>query len=109
MSIRIYRRLSWTCAALCLAAFCWWLHDELASPTITLAARDADLREVLGSVAAQAGATLDLAPAIRGRISIEAEQSPIEPLMDDLCEAFYCDWRLTWWTAPRRLVVRPKG
>jgi len=104
--------------AVCMVAaiLLWRLVPHRAAPPpatpaqmrVTVWFRDAEVEDVLRSVAAQADATLAIDPALVGKVSIETRGSTLQDLMTDLCTAFTCKWQLSG-GSERILVVRRSG
>jgi hypothetical protein len=69
--------------------------EAAESPRVTLTVREAELRDVLGTIAEQIGAKLALDPKIKGKISLAVTQAKLEDVMDNLCQAFNCEWDLS--------------
>jgi type II secretory pathway component HofQ len=93
-------------AIACIAASgiaAWHVAHE---KTITIEMRNADVRQILRSVADQEGAALSLSPAVRCNLTIETKGSPLDGLMDSVCTACSCRWTLTQ-GQPRVLIVTP--
>ena len=67
-------------------------EEDLA---VSIRAKEADVKVVLRSFARQIGARLELDPAIRGKLSIQAEKSPLLEVMNDLCTVYSCEWSLS--------------
>ena len=85
------------------------LQEEVAASsakTVSIQARNVDVRDVLRSFAEQIGARLVLEGGISGKISIEANESRLEDVMDNLCTAFSCEWSISGDDSSPRLVVR---
>jgi type II secretory pathway component GspD/PulD (secretin) len=62
---------------------------------VSIKVRDAEVSDVLHSFADQIGARLVLDQRIQGKISIEAKDSELSEVMDNLCTALKCQWRLS--------------
>lgn len=64
------------------------------SPLVSIKARDMEVSEVLRAFSDQVGAQLILDARVQGRISIEAKNSDLREVMENLCTALKCQWRL---------------
>jgi hypothetical protein len=64
------------------------------APRVNLSGRDQDVRQVLKSLASQIGGELKADPAIRGKLAIKAQDADFRDLMDNLCTALRCEWRV---------------
>ena|SRR5215208_6548557 len=74
---------------------------------VSIKARNVDIAQILHSFADQIEARLLLDRNIRGKISIEAQNSDFTEVMDNLCTAFNCQWKLSQGSG-LSLVVRPR-
>ena len=70
---------------------------------MTLSGRNLDVRKILQSFADQAGARLELGSGVHGTLSIEARRSDLGEVMDNLCTALRCQWKLK--KSPTRVLV----
>lgn len=62
------------------------------NPVVSIEARDVDIQHILLSFATQIGARLEFDPAIHGTLSIQATQSPLQEVMNDICTVYSCEW-----------------
>lgn len=63
-------------------------------PRVSISGRDLDVRVVLRSLADQIGSHLVLDEAVHGKLSINAREADFNDLMENLCTAFHCSWKL---------------
>lgn len=71
---------------------------------VTLFVRDGSLPAVLGDVSMQVGARLKVSGLNDNPVSIAATDSPVREVMNSLCQALDCRWKLETY-----LVVWPAG
>ena len=71
------------------------LAQSVWEQPITIKARNEDIAKILRSFATQVGAQLVLDENIQGRLSIEAKDSKLGEVMDNLCTAFQCEWHIS--------------
>jgi type II secretory pathway component GspD/PulD (secretin) len=70
------------------------IHTE-ANRTVTIFFHDEDLRHVLKTIASQDGMSLLISPKLKpGTVTISASASPIGEVMQSLCEARGCRWKV---------------
>jgi type II secretory pathway component GspD/PulD (secretin) len=83
---------------------------ESAKPRrVTINGRDLDVRVVLRSLARQIGSQLALDPAVHGKLSIDAREADFKDLMENLCTALRCEWKLERKPALTLSVTRQSG
>lgn len=70
---------------------------------VNLSARDQEVQEILRSLADQANARLVLKSPVKRKISIQAQDSDLSEVMDNLCMALRCTWSFS--RAPERALT----
>ncbi len=79
---------------------------EAVPRQVTISARDRRVEEILHSFADQIGARLVLEGDFQGRMSIEARESDLDEVMENLCTALECQWLILDKPTPSLVVSR---
>lgn len=82
-------------------------HGGILDAAIDLKVTDADARDLLETIGEIMGAKTSIDPAIKGKISLELERSPLRSTLDVTCMALGCKWRFD--AEKNLLTVKPKG
>lgn len=67
--------------------------DPLEEP-IDLVLNDADLRQVLQAFGQIAGIAVEIAPEVKGTVTVEINQTPAREVLDRLCAVQHCTWEV---------------
>lgn len=81
---------------------------EIANRTVRVDVKNVPLKDALRVCADQAGAVLAMSPEVQGTISINA-RGRLADVVDEICTAYDCDWRIKEGRPLPALVVLPKG
>jgi type II secretory pathway component GspD/PulD (secretin) len=73
---------------------------------IDLRVTEADGRDVLRTYGEILGADLIVDPAIKGNVTLEVENTPVDQTLDTVCKALGCEWSFTEAANGRKAVLR---